>query len=109
MTVSRLTSGVTTATKTSNLGQFGLPDPSSWHVWFDDFDKFTAGDWTITTVELGAGSATEAISNADGGVLLVTNAAGDNDSDFFNYGSETFLFEAGKKIVFKARVKVSDP
>ena len=35
----------------------------------------------ITTVELGTGSATEELTSADGGVLLLTNAAANNDFD----------------------------
>jgi hypothetical protein len=47
---------------------------STYHEYFNDFDSYTAGDWTITTTEAGAGDATEAISNATNGVLLITNA-----------------------------------
>lgn len=105
---SRFTSGVTTVEKNNVLGDFGLPDVTGWHTYFNDFDTYTAADWTITTVEDGTGSATEALTDADGGVLLVTNAAGDDDSDFFNKVGESFTFEAGKKLFFKAKFKVSD-
>lgn len=108
MSTSRFTGGLTTSTKTSTTGQMGVIDPSSYHVWFDDFDKFTAGDWTITTTEAGAGSATEAVGDADGGVLVITNDNADNDADFLQWSSETFKFEAGKKLFFKSRFKVSD-
>lgn len=83
-------------------------DPTENHVWFDDFDKFTAGDWTITTTEAGAGSATEAVGNLDGGVLVITNDAADDDADFLQWTKETFKFETGKRLYFAARVKVSD-
>jgi len=46
--------------------------------------------------------------SADAGVLVLTNAAGDNDLDFLQMVAETFLFEVGKKLWFKARFKVSD-
>lgn len=104
----RYPNGLTNVARVDPLAWFGLPDPSAWHTWFDDFDIYTAGDWTITTTELGTGSATEAIQDADGGVLLLTNAAGDNDHDFLQYASETFTMTAGKQFVFKARFKVSD-
>ena len=106
--VSRFPNGVTTVAQNDPLGQFGLPDVTGWHTYFNDFDTYVAGDWTITTTEAGAGSATEALTNVDGGVLLVTNAAGDNDADFFNKVGESFLFKSNKKMVFKARVSVSD-
>lgn len=104
----RFAGGVTTVRATDPLGQYGLPDPTKWHVFFDDFDRYNAADWTITTTEAGAGSATEALTDADGGVLLVTNDAADNDADFFQKVGESFLLEAGKRAFFKARFKVSD-
>jgi len=83
-------------------------DPAKYHVFFDDFDKYVVGDWTITTTEAGAGNATEALMDGDGGLLLITNDAADNDCDFFQKVGESFLIESGKKAWFKARFKVSD-
>lgn len=105
---SRFPGGLTNAAPGSNMGMAGFPDPSFWHVYFDDFDTFTAAQWTITTVEAGAGSATEALTDADGGVLLITNDAADNDADFFQKVGESFLMEAGKRAVFKARFRTND-
>lgn len=107
-TPTRFPQGVTTAAPGTALERFILPDFTKAHIWFDDFDKYTAADWTLTTVEAGAGSATEAISNADGGVLLITNDAADDDSDFFQWTRETFKFVSGKKLWFKARIQISD-
>jgi len=104
----RYPSGVTNASPNTNLSEFVAPDPSKAHVYFDDFDTYTAAQWTITTVEAGSGSATEALTDADGGVLLITNDDADNDSDFFNKVGESFLMEAGKKAWFKARIQSND-
>jgi len=107
-TPTRFTGGVTNARKSATLGSFGLPDPTSWHTYFNDFDEYVVGDWTITTTELGAGNATEALTDVDGGCLLITNDAADNDADFFQKVGESFLMEVGKRAFFKARFKVSD-
>jgi len=96
--------GVTNVEKTSTTGMYGLPDPTSWHTYMDDFDYYAAGDWTVTEV----GTATQALTDADGGVLLVTNSAADDDSSFNQKVGESFLMEAGKPAVFKCRFKVSD-
>lgn len=77
-------------------------------VFFDDFYGFTAADWTITTSEVGTGSATEAVTPGAHGILLVTNAAGDDDHDFFQKVSESFTFETGKRVWFGVRFKTSD-
>ena len=104
MTTSRFTNGVTTAKQTEPMGQFILPDLTKAHVYFNDFDEYTAADWVVTEV----GVATQALTDADGGVLLVTNAAADDDSSFSQKVGESFLFQAGKKLWFEARLKVSD-
>jgi len=108
MPTTNFPNGATNNTAQNALGQMIQQDPSKTHTYFNDFDAYTAGEWTITTTEVGTGSATEALTNADGGVLLVTNAAGDNDNDFFNKVGESFLMEAGKPAFFKARFAVSD-
>ena len=108
MPTTNFPNGATNNTAQNALGQMVLQDPTKAHTYFNDFDNYLASEWTITTTEAGTGSATEALTNADGGVLLVTNAAGDNDNDFFNKVGESFLMEAGKPAYFKARFAVSD-
>jgi hypothetical protein len=107
-TPARFPNGLTTVTKANPLGMYGLPDPTGWHTYFNDFDHFTAADWTITTTEAGAGSASEALTDADGGVLLITNDTADNDADWFQKVGESFKPAIGKQLFFKARFKVSD-
>lgn len=108
MSTTNFPKGLTNNTAINILGSFKTVDPTLYHSYFNDFDKYDAADWVITTVEAGAGDATEALTDADGGVLLVTNDAADNDSDFFNKVGESFLMASGKKAYFKARFKVSD-
>lgn len=108
MSTTRFPSGVTNVEKAANTGMMGQPDPTKFHTYFNDFDTYVAGDWTITTTEAGAGSATEALTDADGGVLLITNDNADNDADFFQKNGESFSLESGKKLWFKAKFKVSD-
>ena len=102
------TSGVTNVGTDSTLGKFKAPAPHKYHTYFNDFDTYLASDWTITTTEDGTGSATEALTDGDGGLLLVTNAAGDNDHDFFQLVKEGFKYEAGKQLAFHIRFKTND-
>lgn len=104
----RFPNGVTNAAPTSLTGNLIGPDPTKMQVFFNDFDRYAAADWVITTTELGASSATEALTDEGGGVLLITNDAADNDNDFFQTVGELFTFTAGKKLFFKARFKTSD-
>lgn len=104
----RFISGVGTAVSTNPLGMFGMPDPTKWHVYFNDFNTYAAADWTITKTEAGAGSASAALTDISGGALLLTNDAADDDNQFFQKVGESFLLAANKQAFFKARFKVSD-
>ena len=108
------TSGVTNVAANGDGGRLKSPDPIKYHVYHEDFDKYTASDWVITTTEGGSGDATEALGDGDGGLLVVTNDAADNDSDEFQWAGgsggviESFKYEAAKGLYFKTRFKVSD-
>lgn len=83
---------------------------------FDDFMKYAATDWVITTTEAGAGSASEALdADGAGGRLVVTNDDADNDKDLFQYSAdggttplEAFSFVSGKKLQFVFKGQLSD-
>ena len=102
------TSGVTNVSSDGTLGKLKAPAPHKYHTYFNDFDTYLASDWTITTTEDGTGSATEALADGDGGLLLVTNAAGDNDHDFFQLVKEGYKYESGKQLAFNIRFKTND-
>jgi hypothetical protein len=108
MTPQRSPFGINTCKKTDALGMLPIPDPTRLHVFMDDFDKYLATDWIITTAESQAGDATEAVANAKNGVLVITNDDRDDDNDFFQHANETFKFTAGKQTWFKVRAKASD-
>ena len=103
--------GINQDAESQNLGSLTFPDPTACHTWFDDFDDYVAGEWTITET----GSGTRAVGNLDGGVLVITNAASDNDCNFLQWSGatnastvETWKWEATKSMWFKARFKVSE-
>lgn len=83
---------------------------------FDDFftttlPTVTTGHWVVT--ETGAG--TEAITDEHGGILLLTNAAADNDAISMQFGrtadgttGESIACASGRTIWYETRLKVSD-
>jgi hypothetical protein len=97
--------GLSTAARGTNLGNYVASDPTKWHTYFNDFDHYVAGDWTITRVGT---TPTEALTDVDGGGLLLTLSAADNDSDFLQKKGESFLLAVRKRCIFKARFKISD-
>lgn len=111
MATTNFIDGVTNVASTAALGSYTMPDPTSAHTWFDDFDDYTAAEWVITET----GTGTRAVGNLDGGVLVVTNAAADDDANFLQWSGntasgavETWKFESEKPLWFKARFKLSD-
>ena len=102
----RYPNGINNANVRTPFYNIGLPDPSVYATYFDDFVKFTAADWTITKV----GTGTTALSTATlpGGNLVVTNSAAGSDSVFLQAIGPSFKYTAGKGLAFKARFKVDD-
>lgn len=102
-TPSRFPSGIGTRKPTDPLAMFSQPDPSDAHRYWEDFDAYTAGDWTVTAV----GAGTAAIAAGDGGLLAVTTAGASSDSVFLQLAAAGFTFEMGKPAWFKTRFKVA--
>ena len=105
MPSTNFTKGVNNITAQNILGQMIQLDPTQMHTYFTDFDEYHAVNWTVTETQAGA---TQALANVDGGVLLLTNSAADNDLNALQKVGESFKFEAGKKLFFKTRFAVSD-
>lgn len=70
--------GVNSDTPTSFFSDYALGTPNRYHTYFNDFDTYAAGDWTVTTVT--SGSPTQALVATQGGVLALTNTTGTTDS-----------------------------
>jgi hypothetical protein len=103
--VTRFPNGVTNVADNALFADMVQPDPTKFHTFFDDFDTYTAGDWTVTETDAGA---TQALTAGDGGLLLVTNTAADDDLVALQKNPAAFTFTAGKKTFFRCRFKVSD-
>lgn len=103
--VTRFPNGITNAAEGSLFADMVNPDPTKFHEYFNDFDNYTSSDWSVTETQAGA---TQALIAGDGGLLLITNTAADNDLVALQKVPTAFSFTAGKKAFFHARFKVSD-
>lgn len=103
--------GVTTAAQTDPLGLFGLPDPTKWIYYWNDFANGwdtlpDSTDQNYVVTKTGAG--TVAAGDGLGGWCVLTNAAADNDNVFIQRKGEAFKWSSSKRMFFETRLKVSD-
>jgi len=104
VTTTRFPGGITTAKKTDFFGDFILPDETTAHIYFEDFDYYNADDWTVTEV----GTATQTLDDADGGRLLIANSSTINDDSSSQKVGNSFRFEVGKKLWFDCIFQVNE-
>lgn len=77
-------------------------------VFFDDFVRFNANEWTITETDA---AATEELTTGENGILLVTNTAADNDLVSMQACATAglpFRPEVGRKLWFACKFAVSE-
>lgn len=103
MSMTRLPFGLSTRKKTDPFGDYTHPDQTDEHRFIDDFNAYTAANWTITVV----GTSTPALVAGDGGLLGITTSTANNDSAFLQKLPESYSFETGKPAWFGCRFKVS--
>ena len=73
-------------------------------TWFDDFFKYTAGDWVVTEIN----DSTQALGDANGGTLVLTTLTAENDAASLQSVGEVFDVIVGKKMYFESRFKIGD-
>lgn len=103
------TGGVSNVAVGNPLYEFGMLDPTKYHVIFDDFDKLPiAANYTLTAISGGSGTSAITSEDVNGGVARVTTAANELDGISAEWLSESFLLASGKKAFIKARLSVGD-
>lgn len=89
--------GITNAAPWQTMGSAGTVDPTWSHQYENDFDNFIATDWTIAKT----GTGTTALTDFNGGALLLTNTAGAADAIYMQLVNAGFKFTPGKATFFK--------
>lgn len=102
-TPSRFIKGISTSGQGSLLAQFPQSNPLDPRAYVNDWDTYTAADWTITTT-----TGTNALVAAPGGVLRLTTAATLNDIQAIIKNPASFNLVAGNQFWFSISLSVSD-
>ena len=85
-----------------------VPYPPTWTEWFDDFMEYESGNWVTTETDVGAGDTTQALADADDGIMVYTTAGNEDDASHQQTIAELFKFESGKELYFETRLKIGD-
>ena len=96
--------GLTNVSETNLFADLVQPDQTLFHEYWNDFNTYASADWTVTAT----GSTTQALTAGDGGLLLITNSASNNDVCSVQKNPAAFAFTAGKKAFYRARFQVND-
>lgn len=103
--ITRFPNGITNVNTNDLFCSLRQLDPSIYHSYLQDFDQYVAGDWTVTETQAGA---TQALTAGDGGLILLTNSAADNDVNQIQKLPAAFLPAVGKQFFMRTRFQLSD-
>lgn len=104
MATTNFPDGVTNATLNSAFTDMMMPDPTLLHAYWNDFDVYTAGDWVVTLI---GGAGTAALTAGNGGLLLITSDALDDDGVVLQKTPAGFAFTANKRCWFSCKFAAS--
>lgn len=102
----RFPSGLSTAAPNTALFNLGMPDPTKFHVAFDDFNGLDTTQWVEAATT--AASATQTIITGAGGLLQLVNSNVAADYVAITTPTTSFRIDSGKRFFMKARVAVND-
>lgn len=105
LSTTRLPGGINNVTMTDIFANFPAPVATQMATYFQDFFAYSAGDWVVTETNA---SATQALTAGNGGLLLVTNTAADDDLVGMQKTPAMITMAATQQTWFSARFKVSD-
>jgi hypothetical protein len=97
-----LENGVTNRNAADLFGSMAQLDPTRFHSYMEDFDYFTAADWTLVS------TGSTALQALDGGVLrLVTGAVATNEESLIK-AVGSFEILASIPTYFRAKIEVDE-
>lgn len=100
----RFPTGFTNVNKQNIFGYYPNGDLLKSHIYNNDFDIFSAANWTITKT----GTGTTALVAGDGGLLAITNTTASGDLIEMQNTVATYSYTAGRRLIFKSLLSVDD-
>lgn len=100
----RSPAGISTSAPGFLFADYPGPTPFRVHERFEDWDHYLASDWTITTTNAG----TAALTNGNGGLLLLTTAATGADLEALSTPVLDFNVIPGARMWYAINFQLSD-
>jgi hypothetical protein len=100
----RETSGVSTSAPGYLFNNYPYRTPARLNEYYNDFNTYAAGDWTVTT----GGTGANALIDANGGQLTLTTDAATNDIQGIELTKKTFAFTTGSQVWFGCNLKIAN-
>lgn len=102
--ITRFPNGLTNYFDNSGFNNLQVPDPSIYHWFLEDFDQYTAAQWTTG----GVGTpVAPALIAGDGGRISLANSAANNDNNWLQQAQPAWTISPGRKLFFRARAKLN--
>lgn len=102
--VSRYPNGLTNKFENDIFANLKIPDVSCYHALYEDFDVYTAAQWSVG----GVNPVAPALAAGDGGILSMATTGASGDSNYIQQAANAWTIAAGKKFFFRARAQVDD-
>lgn len=99
----RFPKGINNQPSFSPLGDFPVPSPLAAHIYTNDFDDYTAANWTVTST-----TGTTALQAGNGGQVIQTTAATLNDIQANVKTPAAFAVTAGQGVWFMWRGQLAN-
>ncbi len=100
----RLPAGLATSPPPYFYNSFPRNTPPEMFVFFDDFYRYAAGDWTVTS----AGGGSSALTDYVGGALLLTTGGTETNTQGNMLTTKCMAFESNCRVWFSVNAALSD-
>ena len=98
----RFPAGTSNSAPNYVFGNYPKSTPPRLNEYFNDFNTYAAGDWTVTAT----GGGTTALTTGNGGNLLLSTAGANNDVQGNELTQPTFAFTTGSQVWFSINVAI---
>lgn len=100
--ITRFPNGLNNVLDNGTLTNLKIPSLTSVHQFFEDFDRYTAAQWSVG----GVNPVAPALAAGDGGVLSMATTGANGDSNFVQQAANAWTLSSSKRVFASFRFQV---